>query len=114
MSSEYKERVRYGRPYSKEPKNTLVTTRDGDTVFFGIARCNRKLDCFHKSIGKYIARQRLFCIDEDELSPNGDLNLHHSGLRGTVGIENVKSLLEYFNNIDGMYLHKHEEVEDDS
>jgi len=105
-------RVRYSR-LSKEnrtPKNTLVTVRDGDTVYFGISRCNRKLDTFHKNIGTYIAQQRAQLVSEDGATSsdystyvptdNAEFRLHRSGLRGCVSLVNIKEVVKYFRVVD--------------
>lgn len=105
-------RVRYSRLSRKDrtPKNTLVTVRQGDTVYFGIARCNRKLDTFHKNIGTYIAQQRADIASNDGAASSDyslhavtgdvDFRLHRSGLRGCVRIENVKEVVNYFRTVD--------------
>jgi hypothetical protein len=100
-----------------EPKNTLLTIRDNDLIHFGIARCNNKLgDRFDKNVGKLIAtnRARLAAseagvggipgkqIKSKDLSEN--LIVHKSGLRGTVKLENIVTLLRYFQNIDQIML----------
>lgn len=113
MSS--KERVRYGRVNTttseRVPKNTLLTFRDGNLVHFGIARCHSELDCFKKDTGKLIAKNRA-CLAASEAGVGGipgkqlkasdveGLIVHRSGMRGTVKVEDVKTLLQYFRNID--------------
>lgn len=96
-------RIRYSRLENRSPKNTLVTLRDGDDVYFGIARCNVKLDTFNKSVGKYIAAQRAALVTEDDTtryhSSNG-LVLHESGLRGYTSVSNITKLLDHFNDVD--------------
>lgn len=105
-------RVRYSR-LSKEdrtPKNTLVTVKDGDTVYFGISRCNRKLDTFHKSVGAYIAEQRAQIVSDDGaassdynshvIDDNIGFRLHKSGLRGCVALSNIKEVVKYFRVVD--------------
>lgn len=105
-------RVRYSR-LSKEnrtPKNTLVTVQDGDTVYFGISRCNRKLDTFHKNIGTYIATKRMKLVNNDDENDidmwkydqidNSELFVHSSNLRGWVPVEDVKLLIRYFRVVD--------------
>lgn len=103
-------RVRYSRLSREDrtPKNTLVTIRRGDTVYFGIARCNRKLDTFHKNIGTYIAQQRVQLAQtepRDDYSTyvpesNSDFVLHKSGLRGSVSLTNIKEVVNYFRIVD--------------
>ena len=109
------ERVRYSRVDTETgdriPKNTLLTIRDGDLVHFGISRCNTKFDRFNKNIGKLIAKNRARVAASEagvggipgrqlKASDVEDFILHYSGLRGTVKIDSIKALLEYFKNID--------------
>jgi len=105
-------RVRYGRlsKNNRTPKNTLVTIREGDTVYFGISRCNRKMDIFHKNIGTYIAKQRADLVREEVDSssdystyvPTNDIDfvLHKSGLRGKVALSNIKEVVKFFRCVD--------------
>lgn len=111
-------RVRYGRvdverPLKKKlsrlaeiaidsiPKNTLLTIREGDLVHFGIARCNKVAnDRFNKSTGKMIARNRAILAFDEHKDNNDDIKVHSNGLRGTVAVEKITWLLEYFRNID--------------
>ena len=75
------------------PKNTMVTVRDGERIFFGIARCNKK-DTFSKERGKEIARFRLqAALKELDTEENCD---GQSGLYGVT--TNVEGLLDYFHN----------------
>ena len=109
------ERVRYSRRGEKRaPKNTLFTSRseDGETLYFGIARYNVKLDTFRREVGTFVSSERENRARE-ELSGNywtgkygvsGNLTLHHSGLRGSVPRKNVVELLEYFKSIDAYLL----------
>ena len=79
--------------FHSAPVNTLLTTRDGDRVFFGIARCNKK-DTFSKKRGKEIARFRLdVALEEFKYETDGR---GQSGLYGVT--TNVGSLLDYFHN----------------
>ena len=113
------ERVRYGRVNTKNnvkaPKNTLFTFRDGELIYFGIARCNNVFDAFRKETGKLIAKNRAKTaasefgvggVSENQLraSEIDGLELHRSGLRGVVNINEIKALLRYFNNIDDIML----------
>ena len=83
------------------PKNTLTTIRYRNMVYFGIARCNSKLDRFNKNTGKLIASNRAkLALQEGEIYNVENLELHKSGLRGSVDLNNIKSLLEYFKTID--------------
>lgn len=99
-------RVRYGRLENRAPKNTLVTFRENDTLYFGIARCRKDKDVFNKKVGSYIAEQRAFLAKDDNwfkpYNQHSDttLKVHSSGLRGCLPVENVYQLITYFNNID--------------
>jgi len=106
--TEETKRVRYGRLENRRPKNTLVTVRQDDTVYFGIARCNVNLDTFHRKIGTYIAEQRALMARDDtqafRYSEVGGLVLHESGLRGSVAVDNVKDAVEHFRGVDAYCL----------
>ncbi len=109
-------RVRYSRRGTKRsPKNTLFTERseDGNTIYFGIARCNSKLDTFRRDVGTYVAGEResrafgeLTNRDVGQYHPYGSLTLHYSGLRGSVPRSNIVELLEYFKNVDDYLLER--------
>jgi hypothetical protein len=116
------ERIRYSRidtgTCNRVPKNTLLTIRNGDLVHFGIARCNTKFDRFKKDIGKLIAKNRARVAASEagvggipgkqlKASDVDGLILHHSGLRGTIKIDNIKILLKYFKDIDKSMLPEH-------
>ena len=97
-------RVRYGRQ-GRTPKNTLVTFRDDKYVYFGVSRCNFEAgDVFTKSRGKQIATRRAALAaheaDSYDVLKGTNLQVHESGLRGRVHIENVKELLSVFREID--------------
>ena len=98
-------RIRYGRTKKSAPKNTLVTIRDSELIYFGISRCNTKTgDTFQKDVGKHIAFERAALTQEQTASwgspPVGGIGVHPSGLRGIVRKEDVRKLIEYFENID--------------
>ena len=97
--------------YSKNPdksnrKNTLFTIRDGDNVFFGIARCNRFVgDTFRKSQGQMIAKARAIRAKIDFDTMPAELGMppfltHANGLRGFCDKANIVELLQYFESID--------------
>lgn len=120
------ERIRYGKTskhrilkrglFDKEyteiasvPKNTLVTYNNDESIFFGIARCNDKLDIFNKNIGKRIARNRANLTLRDNTStyinvPNTSILIYQDQLRGVVPALKVKELLHFFYNIDYLQL----------
>lgn len=122
-------RVRYGKvevirkirrtnsiKIERIPKNTLSTIRDDDLIHFGIARCNIELDHFDKKTGKLIAKNRAELaasftdvegipgrkLKSSEMEEN--LIIHQSGLRGTVKVNNIVELLQYFETIDAKML----------
>lgn len=105
--------------YSKHPnaanrKNTLVTIMEGDTIFFGISRCNMHAgDKFLKAKGKLVAKARAekafkeFAPLASVMAKQGEfeLNAFSNGLRGFVHHTHVPELLEYFRNIDKALRH---------
>ena len=98
-------RVRYSRLDEKRsPKNTLYTKLEGESLYFGIARCNVKLDTFVRSVGSHIAEERanraLTETENSNYATVGSLSVHRSGLRGSVSRSNVKELIEYFRSVD--------------
>ena len=104
-------RIRYSRLEGRKPKNTLVTIRDCDTVYFGIARCNIQLDTFYRKVGTHIAEQRALLAREDEqdrYTSNDGMVLHQSGLRGSVPVNKVSSMIEHFRSIDEYCLSREE------
>jgi len=100
MSSEKRdERVRYNRkPDSRLPRDTLVTFRSEDTVYFGISRCNPE-DRFTKEQGKTRARLRADIASQGKWKVSDDCYLHSSGLMGQVPVDKVVRLLNYFNDL---------------
>jgi hypothetical protein len=100
MKMENNIRIRYGRNKKGSPKNTLVTIRDGELLYFGISRCNVKVgDTFQKDAGKHIAYERAL-LSSAECPVSDGLCVHKSGLRGVVEKESVRKLIEYFENIE--------------
>jgi len=104
-----KVRVRYSRLEKRVPKNTLATICDGDTIYFGIARCNRKLDTFRREVGTHIASKRAELAKEGSCNDvittvEADLQVHSSKMRGFISVDRVKELVIYFNDIDNICL----------
>ena len=94
-------------PGQRYPKNTLITARDNDIIYFGIARCHLPLDTMSKEKGKLLAMNRLnSAIVASELDrPNmwvndGSLRIHRSGMFGQVGVDEIVKLLNHFDNLD--------------
>jgi hypothetical protein len=86
------------------PKNTLVTIRDGEYIYFGIARCNKNAgDIFSKAKGRMIATNRANTAQEvfSQLCEFQDtIVLSQSGLYGRCPLDSIKNLLGYFDDID--------------
>jgi len=104
-------RVRYGRVENRMPKNTLVTMRVDGKIYFGIARCNNKMDAFKREVGTHIATGRVILASHEcgegymlHAGLNGDMRVHQNYLRGIVSVEDVHELLDYFNRIDDICL----------
>lgn len=98
-------RVRYGRDENRTPKNTLVTVRIEDTLFFGISRCRVNDDRPVKDVGKDLASIRCsVAVDEpwNTATRDGTFEIHKSGLLGCVDISEKEKLLSYFRNIDNV------------
>lgn len=97
--------IRYSRTDNRTPKNTLATIRDGEKVYFGIARCNGN-DLFRKRIGREVASTRALRASGKSLFEVEDSNLRldETGLRGVVNYQYVKELINYFKEIDSVEL----------
>lgn len=96
-------RVRYSRNYKNAPKNTLVTIRKDDTIYFGISRCNSDFDRPNKEIGKALALKRAEISATGAAGSwynEGSLQVHKSGLLGRVDRVDIVRLLEYFDKVD--------------
>ena len=85
-------------------KNTLATIRVGDIIFFGIARCNKGLDIFKKSVGMDIAIGRAKKAKEEGVSVVPDDSIvfmnEAKDLRGYCSVNNIVSLLVFFQGLD--------------
>ena len=111
---EKKEMIRYGRVSGRTPKNTLYTFREEGLIYFGISRCDLNNDNFERNKGKVIAEQRALKAKEETTAIDPDVqNVYNNivctadnGLRGVVRVENVKVLLDHFNNIDSFSFKK--------
>ena len=98
-------RVRYSRLEDRCPKNTLVTYRNENLVYFGISRCHSKNDRFSKELGKDLAETRAqLALNEAGNIEESNMSIHRSGLRGVAKVDEVKQLLTYFQNIDNIML----------
>jgi hypothetical protein len=103
-------RVRYGRKEKRVPKNTLVTMRVENKIYFGIARCKNKMDTFKRDVGTNIATGRVMlatfenCEGYLHAGTNNNMYVHPNHLRGVVTVEDIHELLDYFNRIDDICL----------
>jgi len=100
-------RVRFGRIDDKRtPKNTLITHRKEDTIYFGISRyLPTDPDPFTKEEGKRRAMERLHIALSEVAGAwiiDGSFYLHKSGLFGQVAVGEITKLLSYFDNIDAI------------
>ena len=93
-------RIRYSRN-DKGLKNTLVTIRDGNKVYFGIAMCNTKKDHFSKKLGVQIAAGRAELARELGIVNEFDFLRG----RGIINIEDIQQLLMHFDDADKLILH---------
>jgi hypothetical protein len=80
--------IRYRHSRGKK-RATLATIREGDLVYWGVAKCNVG-DMFNKAKGRAIAFGRAELTQRKQDS---------SLLRGCCKIEDIKQLLKYFDNI---------------
>lgn len=95
--------IRYGRIENGWPKNTLVTVRKEDRVYFGISRCLLSEDRPKKSEGREEAKRKLqkaLSEADDDWRQDGSLLIHSTGHFGVVSADEVPRLLEYFRNVD--------------
>jgi hypothetical protein len=106
-----KEMFRYGVGENGR-KDTLFTFREGELIFFGIARCNLKVgDKFDREKGRLIAQKRALKAQElvasGEEVPTDDTNnldsinafVHY----GCIPLGQIKSLLNYFHSLRTTY-----------
>ena len=102
-------RIRYSQDCMDGPKNTMVTIKDGNRIYFGIARCNAKAkDHFNRKQGRGLATTR--CIQalmsdpklkhpfEDELEALSFVD--GKFLSGVVVDSGLHTLLSYFEFVD--------------
>jgi hypothetical protein len=103
---ESKARVRYSHVVN-QLKNTLVTVSNGETIYFGIARCRLNADTATKKEGKRLAefRATIAATVAGVYKVDGSLAIHKSGVFGQVNVVEVIKLLEYFDHIDEVSAH---------
>jgi hypothetical protein len=100
--------IRHGRNKHGQLNSTLVTLREGDTIYFGIAKCKlgNDGDVFSKKEGRERAYDRaLIALKSACRNPivQDGIVMHKSGLLGRCHVEDVKRLLGYFREA-GVYL----------
>ena len=95
--------IRYSRA-NGEPRNTLVTIRNGDKIFFGVAVC-RPNERVNKELGKKIAIGRAWKAREKFLNNHvdnwarGQDGINTDGVMGVVHREDIVKLLRSFESI---------------
>lgn len=117
-------RVRYGQVarHNKNghhyyiPKNTLVTMRDGSTIYFGIARCKLAEDTLMKTEGKRYAAERMETAKNSAAFSGIPANVNglggsllfadETGLMGRIDVAEINKLLGYFEDIDAIQARK--------
>ena len=90
--------------YSADHKNTLVTIKEGDSVFWGMSRSNAPSgEVFKKSTGRFIAYGRALKARHQDKSvaeqKEFSFFLHESGLRGYCDSSTLNLLFDHFDNI---------------
>jgi hypothetical protein len=91
-------RIRYSRfGDSRIPKNTLVTERIGDFVYFGIARCNLKADVCIKVQGVAYAMENL---KQSYALPDDKTKCYIKDTYGRCHVTFLPFMLEHFYSLD--------------
>ncbi|MFA5024151.1 MAG: hypothetical protein WC523_04305 [Patescibacteria group bacterium] len=98
--------VKFKKVIKRSPKNTLVTIRDNNSIYFGIARCKLSVSIMDKKEGKYGATTRAQSAKDSYSTVHEALYIDDSGLSGRVEIDNIVKLLEYFDNLDAIMVQK--------
>lgn len=98
--------IRFGH-YKNDRKDTLFTVKDGNYIWFGIARCNLKVgDKFDRDLGKTIAQgralkaQKFFAENQVETEAE-DFDIAQVASffpMGRVKDTQIKNLLQYFHS----------------
>lgn len=97
--------VRYGRKENQNELNrVLYTVKEGESIYFGIARCNvTKGDKFEKARGRQIAEARALKAKSETPEELKDIKISESPFfhpYGKVPVSEVKDLLQYFRGLD--------------
>jgi hypothetical protein len=97
-------RIRYTYNEKGHRKNMMMTVAIGETIYFGIARCNN-LDRFDRDRGYFIAQERAMSADQqktlpDEFFNHGELMMRKNQLSGWCNVKDVKKVVEHFLTID--------------
>lgn len=96
----------YWRTIRGCPKNTLVTIRDGNRIFFGVARYNARYGYpFTKKMGRKIAQGRAESMRKlmgGNPLPDTAAGIIYaeSGLAGCCNVDSILLVLNYFNAIE--------------
>lgn len=100
------EQIRYSRNKQKNAINkVLFTIREGEHIFFGVARCNLSAgDNFDKKLGLKIAKARAQKAKESPLPKALETQKISESKSffpyGRVPLLEVKDLLQYFHGLD--------------
>lgn len=98
----------YWRTERGAPKNTLVTIRDGERIFFGIARYDARYGYpFVKKMGRKIAQGRAEAVRKllgGNPLPNTTNGIIYaeSGLAGCCNASSIVLVLRYFERIESL------------
>lgn len=94
------EMYRHNRDENGIPHATIATIREGEVVYFGIARCCPR-DTFTKAKGRMIAMNR--ALKEKAEFPADDyaamIGYSDNGLRGMCHVSCIKNVLDYFRSL---------------
>lgn len=97
--------------YNGGPKNTLATIREGNFIYFGIARYDDRYGLpFLKDTGRVISLGRAEKAKESLAPASGcdvtewdGIIYSSSRLSGCCLLKDIKNLLEYFDNVDQLF-----------
>jgi len=113
MNNNTRIRYTFSDEHKRFRKNTLITEKVDDLLFFGISRCNTEVnDAFDKVIGRNTAELRLNHAKMtrehyDKLLPQLPFYVSANGLWGWCPVTKVKNLLYHFDNIDDLCANEH-------
>ena len=91
------EQIRFSRRPNKPKKNTLFTILDGDSLYYGISKCN-KTDAWNRDEGVKLAKARAMSAKSNDY-----VNLRSfvtkTGLVGKCPAKDVVKVLQAFRRI---------------